>query len=64
MLVLIGDHFALTPTPLLMCGVETLMHVLCLPGSSAGPLALCTLEAQEVTTNGVYRLPHAIYYCS
>ena len=24
-------------------------------------LALCTLEAQEVTTNGVYRLPHAIY---
>ena len=26
-----------------------------------GPLALCTLEAQEVTTNGVYRLPHATY---
>ena len=24
------------------------------------PLALCTLEAQEVTTKGVYRLPHAI----
>ena len=21
----------------------------------------CTLEAQEVTTEGVYRLPHAIY---
>ena len=29
-----------------------------------GSLALCTLEAHEVTTNGVYRLPHAIYYCS
>ena len=28
------------------------------------PLALCTLGAQEVTTNGMYRLPHAIYYCS
>ena len=28
------------------------------------PLALCTLEAQKVTTEGVYRLPHAIYYCS
>ena len=26
-----------------------------------GPLALRTLEAQEVTTKGVYRLPHAIY---
>jgi hypothetical protein len=25
-----------------------------------GPLALCTLEAQEVTTNGVHRLLHAI----
>ena len=24
-------------------------------------LALCTLGAQEVTTNGMYRLPH--YYC-
>ena len=29
-----------------------------------GPLALRTLEAQEVRTKGVYRLPHAIYYCS
>ena len=28
------------------------------------PLALCILKAQEVTTKGVYRLPHAIYYCS
>ena len=28
------------------------------------PLALCTLEAQEVTTNGMYYLPHAIYCCS
>ena len=28
-----------------------------LPGS----LSLCTLEAQEVTTKGVYRLLHAIY---
>ena len=28
------------------------------------PLALCTLEAQEATAKGVYRLPHAIYYCS
>ena len=27
-------------------------------------LALCTLEAQEVTTNGMYRLPHAISYCN
>ena len=27
------------------------------------PLALCTKEAQEATTKGVYRLPHAIYYC-
>ena len=27
-------------------------------------LDLRTLEAQEVTTKGVYRLPHAIYYCS
>ena len=27
-------------------------------------LALRTLEAQDVTTKGVYRLPHAIYYCS
>ena len=26
------------------------------------PLALCTSEAQEATTKGVYRLPHAIYY--
>ena len=26
-----------------------------------GPLALCTLEAQEVTMKGVYRLTHAIY---
>ena len=25
------------------------------------PLALCTLEAQEATAKGVYRLPHAIY---
>ena len=30
-----------------------------LPGP--GPLALCTLEAQEITTKGVYRLLHAIY---
>ena len=28
------------------------------------PLHLHTLEAQEVTTNGTYRLPHAIYYRS
>ena len=28
------------------------------------PLALCTLGAQEVTKNGMYRLPHVIYYCS
>ena len=28
-----------------------------------GPLALSILKAQEVTTKGVYRLPHAIY-CS
>ena len=27
-------------------------------------LDLRTLEAQDVTTKGVYRLPHAIYYCS
>ena len=26
------------------------------------PLALCTFGAQKVTTNGMYRLPHAIYY--
>ena len=25
------------------------------------PLALCTLGAQEVTTNGIYRLPHRLY---
>ena len=25
-------------------------------------LALCILKAQEVTTKGMYRLPHAIYY--
>ena len=30
----------------------------------AGPLALCILKAQEVTTKGVYQLRHAIYYCS
>ena len=24
------------------------------------PLALCILKAQEVTTKGVYRLPHAV----
>ena len=29
-----------------------------------GPLALCILNAHEVTTKGVYRLPHAIYCCS
>ena len=29
-----------------------------------GPLVLCILKAQEVTTKGVYRLSHAIYYCS
>ena len=28
------------------------------------PLALCILKAQGVTTKGMYRLPHAIYYCS
>ena len=28
------------------------------------PLALCTFGAQEVTSKGIYRLPHAIYYCS
>ena len=28
------------------------------------PLALCILKAQEVTTKGMYRLPHVIYYCS
>ena len=27
-----------------------------------GSLALCILKAQEVTTKGMYRLPHAIYY--
>ena len=32
--------------------------------SRAGPFALCILKAQEVTTKGVYRLPHAIYRCS
>ena len=26
-------------------------------------LALCTLGGQEVTTDGMYRLAHAIYYC-
>ena len=29
-----------------------------------GPLALCNLKAQEVTTKGVYRLPHAIHCCA
>ena len=29
-----------------------------------GPLARCILKAQEVTAKGVYRLLHAIYYCS
>ena len=28
------------------------------------PLTLCTVEAQEVTTKGMYQLPHAIYLCS
>ena len=28
-----------------------------------GPLALCTLDAQEVTTKDMYRLTHAIYCC-
>ena len=28
-----------------------------------GPFALCILKAQEVTTKGVYRLLHALYYC-
>ena len=28
------------------------------------PLAMCTSEAQEAKTKGVYRLLHAIYYCS
>ena len=32
--------------------------------SRPDPLALCTLGAQEVTTNGMYQLPHAIYHCS
>ena len=32
--------------------------------NSTGPIALCILKAQDVTTNGMYRLPHAIYYCS
>ena len=26
--------------------------------------SLCSLEAQELTTKGVYRLPHTIHYCS
>ena len=26
-------------------------------------LALCTLGGEEVTTDGMYRLAHAIYYC-
>ena len=26
-----------------------------------GPLALCILNAQEVTMKGVYRTPHGIY---
>ena len=30
----------------------------------AGPLALCILKAQEVTTKGRHRLPHATYCCS
>ena len=29
-----------------------------------GPLSLCIVKAQEVTTKGAYRLPHAICYCS
>ena len=29
-----------------------------------GPLALCILKAQDITTKGGYRLSHAIYYCS
>ena len=29
-----------------------------------GPLALCILKVQRVTTKSVYRLLHAIYYCS
>ena len=33
-----------------------------LPGRDV--LDLRALEAQDVTTKGVYRLPHAIYYCS
>ena len=32
---------------------------LCLP--QPDPLALCTLEAQEATTKGMYRFLHAIY---
>ena len=28
------------------------------------PLALYTFGAQEVTKNGMYRLPYAIYYCT
>ena len=30
----------------------------------AGPLALCVLKAQEVTTKSLHRLPNAIYCCS
>ena len=30
----------------------------------AGPLALCVLKAQEVTTKDAYRLPHAVYSCT
>ena len=29
----------------------------------AGPLVLCILKTQEVTTKGVYRLPHTICCC-
>ena len=30
-------------------------------GPRPDPLALCTLETQEVTTKGLYRLPHKYY---
>ena len=56
------DDYCIT-TAFKSCGMKSKWkaNMLISRFTSTGPLALRTLEPQEVTTNGVYRLPHTIY---
>ena len=60
-------QFVVIETPLQVAMTADVCRQVCIKSLltlGVHALALCVLKAQEVTTKGVHRLPHAIYRCS